>query len=557
MRGSPFGHAVVETRVPRPNQRSTPKRDAPVEPESELHLVSRKERVVKTVLCSIGWITNRIEALRNDAFRRGDEQITLPGVVLSLLGDSSQYLIGVAAMGLANVLLLPLYTRFLNQSDFGLYALIEVLALSLIAISGLGFPVAYLKCFAASGPGEVSKLLGTMLWVNGLLAAITGAGLSIFLDSPWSAHLLHGDARHFAWLLLPLILLESLQGVLLTHLRARRKAGSFSWASAIRLLCIAALSIWLVAGRGEGLIGVFKARVMGDVLACLLLWGLTASDLSLSASLPSAWSMAKYGLPVMGSALIMMILDGAGRFFLDQYGNLEQVGLYAVGVKISGVMRLLVVVPFGAAWGGLVFQIAKRTRAPMIYSKLMNYLVVLSISVALVLSLFSPLLLHILATREYSGSLVCIPWLLLVQAAAVLQYPSSVGIYLGSATRWLLPIFSCGMIASFLLNRLLIPRFGILGAAWAWLGAWVVITVLMAWVGQRHYRLQYEKKPFLIAFSACVLVLGASRLGLLITRNGGILAPALVSMLILVGAVGYVWDDLRTLDTGTASPVGG
>src|SRR5437588_1690542 len=186
----------------------------------------------------------------------------------------------------------------------------------------------------------------------------------------------------------------------------------------------------------------------------------------------------------------------------------------------------------------------------------MSYLLLLSISVALVLSLFAPLLLRILATREYSGSLVCIPWLLFVQAAAVLQYPSSVGIYLGSATRWLLPIFLCGITISFLLNRLLIPIFGILGAAWAWLGAWVVITVLLAWVGQRHYRLKYETKPFLIAFFACVLVLGASRLGLLITRNDGIFAPAIVSVVILVGAVGYVWDDLRTLDAGPASGIG-
>jgi O-antigen/teichoic acid export membrane protein len=508
------------------------------------------------VLSSIDWILSRIEALRNDALRLGEGQGTLAGVMFSLLGDSSQYLVGVVAMGLANVLLLPLYTRFLNQSDFGLYALIEVLALSLIAISGLGFTVSYLKSFAVSGPGEVGKLLGTMLLVNGLLAAITGAGLSFFLASPWSTQLLRGDARHFAWLLLPLILLESVQGVLLTHLRARRKAASFSWASAFRLLSIAALSIWLVAGRGEGLAGVFKARVMGDALACLVLWGLTASDLSLSASFPSAWAMARYGLPVMGSALMMMILDGAGRFFLDRYGNLEQVGLYAVGVKISGVMRLSIVVPFGAAWGGLVFQIAKRARAPMIYSKLMSYLLVLSISVALVLSLFAPLLLRFLATREYSGSLACIPWLLLVQAAAVLQYPSSVGIYLGSATRWLLPIFFCGITASFLLNRLLIPRFGILGAAWAWLGAWVVITVLLAWVGQRHYPLKYERKPFLMAFVACLLVLGASRWGLLITRNGGIFAPAIVSVVLLLGAVAYVWDDLRTLDVGAASGVG-
>ena len=502
---------------------------------------------------SIDWIANGIAALRNDPFAPGEERSGLAAVMFSLLGDSAQYLIGVAVMGLANVFLLPIYTRFLSPTDFGLYALVELLALTLISVSGLGFPVSYLKSFAASGPSDVPKLLGTMLWANGLAAAITGAGLSLFLASPASASLLRGDARRFAWWLLPLILLESLQGVLLTHLRAKRRAGSFSWASAIRLLAIAALSIWLVVGRRDGLVGVFEARVLGDALACLVLWGMTASDLSLSASLESAWSMAQYGLPVMGSALIMMILDGAGRFFLNHYGSLEQVGLYSVAVKISGIMRLLVVVPFGAAWGGLLFQIAKRPRAPLIYSKLTSYLVVASVSVALVLSLFSPLFLRILATREYSGSLSAVPWLLLVQAAAILQYPSSVGLYLGSATRWLPPIFSCGIFVSFLLNRLLVPNFGVLGAAWAWLGAWVAITVLMGYVGQRHYPLHYEKRPFLIACTLCVLLLAASRLGPLAGRAGGILVPAILSTLILAGAIGYVWDDLRTLGARMAA----
>jgi O-antigen/teichoic acid export membrane protein len=505
------------------------------------------------VLTSIEWIANRIEALRIDPVRLRGEQSSLADVLLSLLGDSAQYFVGVAMMGLASLLLLPIYTRFLTPSDFGLFALIEVLVLSLISISGMGFSVSYLKSFATSGPGEVPKLLGTMLWTNSLLAAITGAGLSVFLASSWSARMLGGDARRFAWLLLLLIVLESIQGVFLTHLRAQRKAGRFSWASAMRLLSIAAFSIWLVAGRGEGLAGVFKARVMGDVLSCLVLWGLTASDLSFSASWHSAWSMARYGLPVMGSGLIMMILDGAGRFFLGHFGSLEQVGRYAVAVKISGVMRVLIVVPFGSAWGGLLFQIANSERAPMIYSKLMSYLLVLSISIALVLSLCSPLLLRILATPEYSASLSCIPWLFVVQAIAVLQYPFSVGLFLGSGTRWLLPIFSCGLIVSFLLNRLLIPNFGILGAAAAWLCAWVVITFLMARVGQRHYPVKYEMKPFLIALPLCILILAGPRLGILPTRTGGILVPAIASIVVLGVAMSYIWKDLGTLDAAIAS----
>jgi O-antigen/teichoic acid export membrane protein len=470
---------------------------------------------------------------------------SLAGVLASIVGDAAQYLAGVAVMGLANMVLLPLYTRYLSASDFGLYALIEVAALGLIAVSGLGLNVAYLKWFAASSSEEVAGLLGTMIWTNGIAGAATGTALWILLASQQSSRMLHGDATGFAWALLPLILLEALQGVFLTHLRARRRPGAFSAVSAIRLVAIAGFSVWLVAGRGSGLTGVFVARVLGDVCGCLVAWALTATDVSLSGSLGSALAMTKYGLPVMGSGLMMMILDGAGRFFLNHYASLEQVGLYAVAVKISGVMRMLIVLPFGTAWGGLMFQIAKRSDAPLMYSKIMSYLLVLSVSVALVFSLFSPVLLLILATRQYSACLPVIPWLFLVQVVAVLQYPAATGIFLGSATKWLVPIYSVGVAVSLLLNRLLIPKFGSLGAAWAWLGAWLVITILMACVGQRYYPLRYEKRFLLLTLAACAAVALSSHPRPLTTWAAGIIVPGLFSTIILLGATGYVWTDLR------------
>src|SRR5947209_18929076 len=114
--------------------------------------------------------------MRNDWFSPGEERSSPAAVMLSLLGDSAQYLVGIAVMGLANAFLLPIYTRFLSPSDFGLYAFVELLALTLTSISGSGFTVSYLKSFAGYGPGEVPKRFGTRLWVNGLSTSITRPG---------------------------------------------------------------------------------------------------------------------------------------------------------------------------------------------------------------------------------------------------------------------------------------------------------------------------------------------------------------------------------------------
>jgi O-antigen/teichoic acid export membrane protein len=486
-------------------------------------------------------MSTSMQTLQREVPQERQRRSSLIEVLRSLVGDSTQYLIGVAVMGLASMVLLPLYTRYLSQSDFGLFSLIEVLALGAISISGLGFNVSYLKWFAASSTEEVAEVLGTTLWVNAIAGVLTGTALWMFLSSGFAAKVLRDDAGRFAWFVLPLILLETLQGVLLTHLRARRRPVAFSMVSAIRLVAIVVFSIWLVAARGRGLLGVFEARVIGDLVAGLVAWALTASDVSISVSLASARSMAVYGLPVMASSLIMMMLDGAGRFFVNHYTSLEQVGLYAVAVKISGVMRLGIVVPFTSAWGGLLFQIAKRPDAQVVYSKIMGYLLVLSVCIALVFSAISPVFLLILATRQYSACLPIVPWLLFVQVIALMQYPASAGIYLGSATKWLLVIFGAGVGVSLLLNRLLVPKFGGVGAASAWLAAWLAITVLMASIGQRYYPLRYEKKPLLFALAATCLLLLVSYLR---AGNTGIIASSILSAIVMLCGIAYVWHDL-------------
>lgn len=494
-------------------------------------------------------MVNQMHLLKTNDAIRGTVATGFPAVLRSLAGDSTQYLLGLALIGAANMILLPLYTRYLSPSDFGRYALVEVLALGLISVSGLGVNVSYLKWFAESDSGHTPVLLGTMLVANGCAALAAGLGLWVFAASGPSARSLGGETAGFASLFLPLVFLETLQSAFLAHLRARRKAFAFSLTSGIRLVSIAAFSIWLVAGRSEGLRGVFAGRVLGDICGLLAMAAYSVTDLRIRFSGRIAYAMTAYGLPVMGGSLLTMALDGSGRFFLNHYSNLEQVGLYAVAIKISGVMRMLVVYPFVTAWGGLIFQIAQKPGARLIYSKIMSYVLVLSVAIALAFSLLSPFFLRLLATKEYSGSLSVVPWLFLVQAVMILQHPYSVGIYLACATKWLLPIYASGIAVNLILNRALAPRYGMLGVAWSWLGAWIVITILMSCVGQHYYAVRYEYKPLMISLGLCGLVfLGIAALPEF-PRVPGLIFLSVFSVLIVACAAVYLYLDVRRTRT--------
>jgi len=424
------------------------------------------------------------------------------GALFALAGDSFQYLIGLGVMGLANMVLMPLYTRYLSPGEFGVYALVEILALGLIASASLGSGVSYLKWYAASETSSVKELLGTTLWSNGLAALLMGGFLSAFVASDSGVHILGAPTRAFAILLLPLVLLETEQSVFLTHLRACRRPVAFSIASVVRLVAIAVFSVWLLAFLRLGLLGLFLGRVLGDLCGLFALIIFSKSEISAANSWRLSLATIRYGMPVVVSSLIMVALDGAGRYFVNRYNTLEQVGQFAVGVKIASLMRILVVAPFGIAWGGLLFQIEKRVDAQFIYSKLTGYILLLAVSVAAILSLLSPVLLRVFATPAYEASLSVIPLLLLVQAMMMMHYPVTVGIYLRSVTKWQTIILLIGLGVDILLNRLLVPAHGMVGASLAMLAAWIFMVILMALVSQKYYPLRFEWKP--IGLSAII-----------------------------------------------------
>jgi len=255
-------------------------------------------------------------------------------------------------------------------------------------------------------------------------------------------------------------------------------------------------------------------------------------------------------MPVVGSSLIMVALDAAGRYFVNRYDTLEEVGHFVVGVKIAGLMRILVVAPFGAAWGGLLFQIEKRADAQFIYSKLRGYILLLAVSVAAILSLFSPFLLHVFATPAYHASLSVIPVLLLGQAMMMMHYPATVGIYLGSVTKWQTAILSIGLAIDIVLNRLLVPSHGMVGASRALLAAWVFMITLMALVSQKYYPLRFEWKPVGISAAIWLMVTALQHSGPLHLDWGYFLLRGTACCGILLAAGLFVFRDIARSEVG-------
>jgi O-antigen/teichoic acid export membrane protein len=255
--------------------------------------------------------------------------------------------------------------------------------------------------------------------------------------------------------------------------------------------------------------------------------------------------MIRYGLPLVWCALISMLLDASGRYFLTHYSTLEQVGLYGVAIKIANIFQMMVARPFGVAWGGMMFQIAKWPHARTIYSKLLAYVWVLALCGALTLALFTPVLFALFATPAYAAATAVFPLLLLVRAVNIMEYPTAIGLYLTERTRRFTPIYLAALGINVLLNALLVRVYGLFGAGWAWLIAWLFIVSMMAWIGQRYYALDYDWRMLLLPVLPWIGILTSQHIFVQQLVRLSWTIPAALAMALLLGVGLWLVRDFR------------
>ena len=103
-----------------------------------------------------------------------------------------------------------------------------------------------------------------------------------------------------------------------------------------------------------------------------------------------------------------------------------------------------------------------------------------------------------------------------------------------------------GLVVNLTMNFVLVPAYGMFGAGWSWLLAWLVIISLMAWVGQRYYPLRYDWKLFLLpAVPWGLVLLGQDRFVSGLRRLHWTMQVALTALLVPVairGGVAFVLE---------------
>ena len=183
--------------------------------------------------------------------------------------------------------------------------------------------------------------------------------------------------------------------------------------------------------------------------------------------------------------------------------DLAEVGLYEIGVRIASAMVLLLTA-FRTAWPAFAYSIEDEDEARRTYAYVLTYLVVVASWLALALGLLAPWLVRLLTQPDfYEGGDVVAP---LAFASAVFAGYVVVAIGVGRARRtglnWV--VTGIAAVVNVALNLVLIPPYGMHGAAAATVASYAVLFVVMTWRAHRVYPVPYQWRRVATALGVAV-----------------------------------------------------
>lgn len=395
-----------------------------------------------------------------------------------MIKQSIIYLTASLASKAVPFLLLPILTVYLTPSEFGYIALFQVLFTVSQALYG-GINVNISRTYFTFTENRYRTYLSAVLFVMLVQSLLILVIYPIsYFSFPPIAFL---QLESVIWFPVVCALGMSYQ-IYLTELRTKSKATQFAYLEFGLAGIGLGLSLYLIMQVELGWLG----RLIG-ILLPLAIFGSGA----LIKLIKSAHYEAKFfwhdvkdtftvSFPLVPHVIAATALSSMDRIFIEQMLGIEKVGIYTVGYQF-GMVVMLFTDAFLKAWQPWFFKTLHSdnpTAKSAVVRYTYYYLIVLSVGAFCYGLIASWLVPFVIGEQFHSATSVILPVCLGYVAFGAYQifFPYLVH---AKKTIYLVAITPVAALVNGLLNYWAIPIYGIEGAAYATIGAYIISAILV------------------------------------------------------------------------------
>jgi O-antigen/teichoic acid export membrane protein len=415
------------------------------------------------------------------------------------------YSVGSAISLVCSFALLPVYATQFSARQFGIVATGQVIAVAATTIARLGlnngmfrFLAEYhamadrdgsdravttclVTSFGTSAVVTVLMLAGWLLIGSGTAPDIWISGLLISATVVFSAP---RETAEFA-------------------VRAEQLSTAYVvFTSATTILTTGLIALFAVVFHA-GAVAVFGSTLVASVLMSAVGVAMLRPHLRRDGFSGVELRQAlRFGLPGTPSLLADWVMQYSDRLFLTRFANLTQAGVYSLGYRIGLIEQQILGTATSAAWDPFILSEYRKEDGLHSIGRVNTYFAIIGMALVLFISASAPLLLVVIHARpEYAAATSVVFLIAFASFFATMQHMLAAPITIRLRPELNLVFRGVGAAVNIALNVALIPRFGMIGAAWSTVATYVLTAgiTLVVCKGILPIAYEYRKLGLIVA----------------------------------------------------------
>ena len=431
-----------------------------------------------------------------------------------------------------NWLLVPLYTYVLaQQADYGIVTNLYAWTALLLVILTYGMETGFFRF--ANKEGEHPNTVYTTTLISLFTTSTLFAVLCCVFRQPIANALGYPTHSEFIALLSVVVAMDAFASIPFAYLRYKKRPIRFA---ALKLLFVflnialnlfflvlcpkiqdsALIAPWYDPNYGVGY--VFVANIIATAIQTLFLLPAIFEPRRQQAQDQTpifSWSLLKqmlhYSLPLLILGVCGIMNQTLDRilfpFFYSGADAQTQLGIYGACFKVAMVMMMFTQA-FRYAYEPFVFAKHKDKHSVEAYADAMKYYILFSYLILLGMVFYLDLLKFIIAPSYWEG-LVIVPIVLWTYIFQGIYFNLSFWYKLTDRTQWGAYFSIIGVVITFTLQAIFVPRIGYIASAASSTVCYFVIMLLSYLVGRKYLTIPYDLKRIgaYTLLTICLLVI--------------------------------------------------
>ena len=397
-------------------------------------------------------------------------------------------------LNLSGIVLLPILTKNLSVSEYGIWVQVMVTIGLIPAIALIGLPYSMVRFLASM---KDKKEIRDTLYTISLIIFFAGlvASIAIFLLSGYIASAIFNNDAFAVRVLSLIVFVECLNNITVNYFRALQQIKRFAAFTFLRvILNIVLVAYFVMAGYGIhgalfGLLITVTAAFLSTAIAIILDIGVTVPRFR------NIRDYVAFGMPTVPGNLSSWVVSSIDRYVIGLMLSTAAVGYYSPGYTLGNMIGIFMN-PVSFLLPAVLSkcydeQDMAEVRTIMNYS--MKYFLGVAVPSAFGLSLLSRPILTVLSTPEIASQGYLITPFTSLSAIFFGAYAVTAQvIVLEKKTKITGAIWIVAAILSLSLNLILVPHVGIIGAAVTNLLVFAFTFVVTTYYANKYLKFNFD-----------------------------------------------------------------